>query len=364
MENGAQKHEFPCESCGASLEFTPGTDSLTCPYCAHVQAVPDSGVAVVERDFHDAVRNARRTKAKDLAKSAHEIRCTGCGAVSITDKQADHCPFCGSPVVVEAGDEEVFVPESVLPFAVDERTAKETFKGWVARLWFAPSDLKGLARQQRIDGVYLPHWTYDSQTQTRYRGQRGEHYYDTEYYTDSEGKRQSRQVRKTRWWPASGSVQVPFDDVLVCASESLPEWLVRRLEPWDLPALKPYEPAYLAGFSAERYQVDLEQGFEVAQGRMAPAIQEAIRRDIGGDEQRITWSKTRYYSITFKHFLLPLWISSFRYNEKVYRFVVNARTGEPAGERPWSWIKITLAALAVVAIIGVIVYLVMSSQSA
>ena len=72
MENGAQKHEFPCESCGASLEFTPGTDSLTCPYCAHVQAVPDSGVAVVERDFHDAVRNARRTKAKDLAKSRAE----------------------------------------------------------------------------------------------------------------------------------------------------------------------------------------------------------------------------------------------------------------------------------------------------
>lgn len=65
--------------------------------------------------------------------------------------------------------------------------------------------------------------------------------------------------------------------------------------------------------------------------------------------------------VRFKHLLLPMWISSFRYKEKVYRFIVNARTGEVAGERPWSVIKIVFTVLVV---IGVIVAIVLLSQRA
>jgi hypothetical protein len=89
---------------------------------------------------------------------------------------------------------------------------------------------------------------------------------------------------------------------------------------------------------------------------MASPIEQSIRRDIGGDEQRIHSVDTDYYNVTFKHILLPLWICAYRYQDRVYRILINGCTGEVAGERPWSWIKITLFVLLILAIIGIIVY--------
>ncbi|HUX33713.1 MAG TPA: hypothetical protein VMV51_07545 [Gemmatimonadaceae bacterium] len=120
--------------------------------------------------------------------------------------------------------------------------------------------------------------------------------------------------------------------------------IVDRLEPWDLPSLVPFADAYLAGFESESYRVDLVAGFGRAQEMMRPAIEAAIRADIGGDHQRLGHTDTDYRDVTFKHMLLPMWLCSYRFRDKVYRFVVNARTGEGQGERPWSWIKITAAA--------------------
>jgi hypothetical protein len=259
-------------------------------------------------------------------------------------------------------DRETIVPDSLLPFKIDGRTAGEQFKTWVTSRWFAPNDLAERAQRATIDGVYLPYYTYDTRTLAQYTGSRGEHYYETESYRDSEGKTQTRQVRKTRWYPASGDVRVDFDDVLVCASRSLPTPLIDGLEPWDLAELRGFEPAYLSGFMAERAALDIREGFETAKQKMAPQIESAIRSDIGGDEQRINHWSAEYRSVTFKLFLWPMWISSFRYDDKVFRFVVNARTGEVSGERPWSKIKIALAVLAAVVVIAGIVLAVMASK--
>ena len=153
-------------------------------------------------------------------------------------------------------------------------------------------------------------------------------------------------------------VYVSFDDLLICASKSLPEKLVNNLEPWDLGALTPFDPGYLSGFMAERAVLGLEEGFEAAKQKMVPAIQSAIRSDIGGDTQQIDSYSVSHHDITFKLFLLPLWISSFRYEDKVYRFVVNARTGEATGERPYSKLKIAMAILGGILLIVAIVLLV------
>ncbi|MCA9692207.1 MAG: hypothetical protein KC636_21590 [Myxococcales bacterium] len=359
--DGADKHMFPCSACGAKLVFKPGADRLQCEYCGNVQEIASEGggtAEIKEYDFASALTEMRRRPAKELMPSGSTVRCDSCGAESVISGQSDHCAFCGSPVVVAVEiTDEIFVPESLLPFKLEKREAKDKFERWVGKLWFAPNDIKKRAKAQGMDGIYLPYWTYDSQTTTNYLGQRGEYYYETEYYTDSEGKRQSRQVRRTRWYPPRpGVVHVEFDDVLICASESLPRKIIRGLEPWDLADLRPYEPGYLSGFVAERYKVDLEAGFRLAEERMEPEIRSTIESDIGGDTQRILLMNIRHDAVTFKHLLLPVWISSFRYNDKAYRFMVNARTGEVSGERPYSWIKITLAVLLVVAIIAVIVY--------
>jgi len=139
--------------------------------------------------------------------------------------------------------------------------------------------------------------------------------------------------------------------VLVVGSSSLPRDLAEELEPWDVGNLVSYADEYLSGFIAERYQVDLRQGWTRAGERMEEVIRGDVRRHIGGDHQRIHSLTTTHSRVTYKHVLLPMWICSYRYKEKVYRFLVNARTGEVQGQRPWSWVKITLTALAVAGVV-------------
>jgi hypothetical protein len=127
--------------------------------------------------------------------------------------------------------------------------------------------------------------------------------------------------------------------------------------------LVPYEPAYLAGHKAQRYQIGLEQGFETAKQAMAPAIEQDVRRDIGGDEQRVHSIDTRYDDISFKHLLLPVWVSAYRYDKRAYQVLVNARTGEVQGDRPYSFWKIAGAIVAALVLIATVYLFVNANRS-
>lgn len=299
-----------------------------------------------ERSYEEYLR-PRANQLETLAANALEVSCQSCGAtVEFTPPEvAGECPFCGTPIVAQPKSADPLVgPEGVLPFAVPQNQARESIKQWLASRWFAPNALKKFATQESIGGVYLPFWTYDAHTTSHYRGERGEAYYDTEYYTETDAQgnsvRRSRQVRRVRWYPASGMVSRWFDDVLIPATTSIPRNRLTALEPWDLDVIKAYEPAYLAGFKAQRYQVDMATGFEEAKQVMAGVINGDVRNDIGGDEQRVHQIATSYSAITFKHTLLPVYIGAYRFNQKVYQVIVNARTGEVQGDRPYSFWKI------------------------
>ena len=349
---GKLHQTFKCGSCGAQLEFKPGANVQQCPYCSHENPIPKSEGDIKELDFHQFLG---KLSDQEEVEEQQTIKCLECAAEMTADPNvtAQACAFCGSPIVTSAGSRKQIKPRSLLPFKVTRREVNEKFQGWIKKLWFAPSDLKRIARQEsKISGMYVPYWTYDSDTTSFYRGQRGEHYWVTQSYTTTvNGKsvRRTRRVRKTRWYSVSGTVWESFNDVLVLASRSLPRKYTEKLEPWDLGNLETYQDEYLSGFRAESYQVGLEEGFENARGIMDKQIRALIRRDIGGDEQRISSVNTQHDNITFKHVLLPIWISAYRYKKEVYRFLVNGRTGELQGERPWSWIKIALTVAAVLA---------------
>jgi len=293
---------------------------------------------------------------KDLTERI-TVKCTTCGAETTLapNVTSDRCPFCGSAIVAEGSSKKIIRPKSLLPFHVTRGQATASFRSWIAGLWFAPSELSRRAEAAQITGVYMPCWTYDSDTRSEYTGERGDDYWDTETYTTTVNGRtetRTRQVQRTRWWPVSGVVDNTFDDVLVLASRSLPEKLASNLEPWDLKSLVPYQDEYLSGFVAESYQVGLPEGFEVAKQIMDGYIAQSIRQDIGGDHQRIHSVNTQHFNVTFKHALLPVWISAYRYADKTFRFLVNARSGEVQGERPYSVVKIMLAILAAMAVIA------------
>ncbi|MBI9100762.1 MAG: hypothetical protein JEY91_19980 [Spirochaetaceae bacterium] len=356
---------FSCSNCGADLKFEPGQNALKCPYCGAENTIEvDETIEIVENDYLGKIRELKENvKDSDMIEMI-AVKCDNCGAqVSLGEnKTAGECVFCGSHLGGQGKSVKEIKPESMLPFQINKREAAEHFKAWLKKRWFAPNKLKEYARMDGLKGIYSPYWTYDSNTTTQYRGQRGEYYYTTETYTEQvNGKSvtRTRQVRHTRWYPASGTVYNSFDDVLITASGNLLPKYTEALEPWDLENLVPYNQKYLSGFQVESYTVDLEEGFGRAKSRMEPEINSTIRRHIGGDEQRISSKNSSYNDIKFKHLLLPVWISAYKFKDKIYNFMVNARTGEVQGNRPYSVAKILFALLcaAIVIAAGIFVYL-------
>jgi predicted RNA-binding Zn-ribbon protein involved in translation (DUF1610 family) len=333
--------QFPCKQCGAALSYQPGTTTLVCPYCGTSNEIALTPTDLRKLDFR---AYAERLAAEAETDERTTVRCDACGAEVDRPPNLDAfaCPFCGSNIVATAVSRRLIKPRAMLPFGIERPAAEAHYRHWLRSLWFAPNALRDFARlQARLSGVYVPYWMFDARTQSWYTGERGEHY----WVTVGSGKNR-RTVRQTRWYPASGVVSNAFRNLLVLGSRSLPRRYADALEPWDLAQLVPYDPAYLSGFLAESYTLDLVGGFTVAQQVMAPAIQQTVRSDIGGDEQRIYSLDTQYHEIGFQHVLLPIWISAYQFKGRSYRFLVNGRTGEVQGERPWSWIKITLAVLA------------------
>jgi hypothetical protein len=270
------------------------------------------------------------------------------------------CPFCGTSLVITNGStSSILKPKSLLPFALNQKQGFEAFRVWLKKLWFAPGALKKyVTNADKFNGMYIPYWTYDANTISSYTGERGDAYYVTETYTETENGKtvtKTREVRKIRWTYVTGQVNNSFDDVLVIASNSLPVKYAEKLEPWDLKNLLPYDDKFLSGFRTESYQVDVKTGFEKAKTIMDGVIRESVKHDIGGDEQRITTVNSTYNNVTFKHVLLPIWISAYKFKDKVYRFLVNGRTGEVQGERPYSVWKIIFFSLGVIAVIAGII---------
>jgi predicted RNA-binding Zn-ribbon protein involved in translation (DUF1610 family) len=353
---GELEQQFKCQQCGAKMKFVAGSFVQACPYCEFENAIPQSAEDIEELDFHAYLNNAA---GQEEMEERLTIKCASCAAESTFDANltSHHCPFCGMDIVATAKSSKLIKPKSLLPFHIERKKAKSLFRKWIKGLWFAPSKLKKISLQDTgLNGMYVPYWTYDTDTTTFYTGRRGTYYYVTESYRDSEGNRKTRQVRKIRWRFASGTVWRSFDDVLIMASNSLPKDKAQKLEPWDLHNLQPYQDEFLSGFKAESYQLDLGRGFEKAKDRMEPKIDHDIRRDIGGDEQRILTKNTSYGNITFKHILLPIWISAYFYKNKTFRFLVNGRTGEVQGERPWDWVKIILTGTGVAVLIAAIAH--------
>ncbi len=356
-----EQHRYPCEQCGSDLRYAPGQTHLKCDHCGHEQtiAAPPSRKPLGEIDYNRAL------KSELPAAQMQETRvtsCPNCGAQVQFDgpAHAAECPFCATPVVADTGTHRQIKPQALVAFALDEPTARQSMSAWLGRLWFAPNGLQDYARKGRkLAGLYVPYWTHDAHAQSRYRGQRGEHYYETRTVTvNVNGRNEQRQerVQKTRWYAASGQVERQFDDVLVMASTALPRTYADGLEPWDLGALTAYAPDYLAGFGAEGYTVTLEQGHGIAREKMDVVIRDDVRRDIGGDEQRIDTVDTDLSSETFKHILLPIWMAAYKYRGKTYRFIVNAQTGMVQGERPWSAWKIAFAVALGLIVAGVAAY--------
>lgn len=347
---------FPCSGCGAALIYCAGIQKLKCHYCDGEHDISASRVhgETLEIQLDELIA----TKPAKMAGKPRVLECDQCGATTSVDglKITAKCAFCASELVQERdASSNKMAPAALLPFKVERETAVKSFRSWVGSLWFRPNDLKTLAKVAGIEGVYTPFWTFDAHAHSRWTGEAGHYYYETESYEDDEGNTQTREVRRTRWEPASGRRGGEYDDILICGSKGLSAELLRRLEPFDtLQSLVLYDARFLAGWAAEEYGVEPDKAWEAGKQRIFEAEYDKCADDVPGDTHRNLQVSTDLRDETGKHVLLPVWVAAYRYGGKSYRFLVNGETGVVSGEAPWSWWKIISAVLLVILVVMVL----------
>jgi hypothetical protein len=230
---------------------------------------------------------------------------------------------------------------------------RESIRRWYGSRWFAPNKLGTRALTDTVHGIYIPYWTFDAQVSADWTAMSGDYYYESESYTDSQGKRQTRQVRKVRWYPSSGHVDHFFDDELVPATKGVETKLLRAVEPFPTTSdLKPYDPGFLSGWVVEQYQIDLVAAAEHAQSSMNAKTRQLCAQQVPGDTHRDLNVDADFSAQTFKHILVPVWMLAYTYGRQNFQVVINGYTGAISGRYPKSWIKITLLVLAILAVIG------------
>lgn len=343
-----------CRNCGGVLSFDPQSGGLLCPFCGNREEIrPEhEGFKAQELDFDKA---EEQQGACDWGLATKSVICKSCGAETVYDANSisGECPYCGSNQVMEAADSHVMAPGGVVLFKHDVASAAGLFKAWLNKKFFCPKAAKENAKADAFQGLYIPFWTFDTDTVSDYRGEYG----IRKEYKDQEGNTKT----ETNWYSTRGRYKESFDDHLVSASSQQNANMLAALEPFDTDKTVEYKPEYMAGFAAERYSVKLKEAWQKAKQKLSSIlnrnVSEKIRREHHADGVRDVHLDTEFTNITYKYLLLPVWISSFKYNGKVYQFMVNGQTGKVSGNTPISWIKVALVILAVAAVIGIIMML-------
>jgi len=359
MAEISARSKFSCPACGAEAQWNPAKQALVCPFCGTVapMTAPPGGAAIVEHDLVTALRNIPDDQRGWQAEKK-SVKCQSCQAITVFDPThvAQRCDFCGSSALIPLEDIKAPIrPESLLEFKVPESQVRDRVRAWYGNVWFAPNALKSRALTDTVRGIYLPYWTFDAQVHADWTAESGYYYYETESYTDSEGRQQSREVQRTRWQPSSGSLDHFFDDELVPASKGVPAPLLRKVEPFPTTTdLKAYDPGFLSGWVVEQYQIDLVAAAQNARQMMDRELQQLCGQQVPGDTYRSLQVNSDYSGQTFKHILVPVWVLAYTFGAQAYQVVVNGYTGSIAGKYPFSWVKITLAVL--VAIVLVVIF--------
>jgi predicted RNA-binding Zn-ribbon protein involved in translation (DUF1610 family) len=353
----ARQRQFPCKNCGAEMTWDPERDALLCASCGSSAPVPRVAAAIVEHPLE-----AARDAARGFGLETRTATCKSCGAKVAFESALTSvaCAFCGAAAVLEdASHRNALRPESVIPIDVGRDTVDAAFKKWIHGLWFRPSALKKANGVDAI-GVYVPSWTFDAAVHSDWSADAGFYYTVMEPRTVMvNGKPQVRMVpvQKVRWEPAYGQRDDAYDDVLVHASRGLDEKLAAELGGFELGALVPYRPEYLAGWRAEEYGVDLESAWKRAQGVIVESQERRCSGDVPGDTQRNLSVQNRVSDVRWKLVLLPVWTLTYRFQGKSWPVLIHGQTGHVVGQAPISWWKIGALVLGIGAAIALVLAL-------
>lgn len=324
--------EQKCPCCGGAIEFNTKTQNMKCPYCD-----AEFDVAAMEQAAQNSANMGQDNfnwQSKGTQWQSDEISgmgvytCKSCGGEIVADETtgATNCPFCGNPVVMTNQFAGGLKPDLIIPFKYDKKAAKEALNKFIASKKMVPKVFKDQKHIDEIKGVYVPHWLFSGTAvgTADFTAQRVRKWSDSKY-----------DYRETSYFNCSRSGNMNFANIPVDGSSKMDDTLMESIEPFNVNEAKPFSTAYMAGYLADKYDVNLEASIPRANERVKNSIEVALQRTVNGfDSVLPKGSQVEIANGSYAYALYPVWILNTTWNGKKYTFAMNGQTGKFVGDLP------------------------------
>ena len=327
--------QFKCPCCGGSLQFDDKSQNIVCPYCDS-QFTPES-----LKDYTDELASQPQEDTSwdesmvqaytnEEKKGIKIYSCDSCGGEIIVDETTSStcCPYCGNNVLVSKELSGDLKPNYVIPFKNDREVVKENLKKFFKKKPLLPSSFSKENVIEEIKPLYVPFWLFDADVSgtVEFKGETTRRWSDSYY-----------DYRETKVYSILRGGNIAFDHVPVDGSKKMEDQLMESIEPYNFNEAVEFNAAYLAGYAADRYDVDKETTFDRATVRFRDGTVQAFRRDISGyDNVTMTRTNLQFDNTNAAYALYPVWILNTKWKDKNFRFAVNGQTGKIAGNLPVS----------------------------
>ena len=345
---------YKCENCGSAYVYNADEGNLTCSHCGSVKDL-EKTVIVKELPFDKSVVN-------DSCQwmGTKNIHCEDCGAnfVAQNNDTSMTCPFCGRHHIIYVDEIPGLKPNGIVPFEIGYKKAKEVFLKWVKSRKMAPRSFKNLAHEKECVGTYIPVFTFDSDTTTRYNL-----VYETAHTrTVGSGKNQRTETYYTRH-SKSGFIDCSFDDIKIEASSRIEQSKFDRIASFNTNVASEYHDQFLCGYICERYSESISQSWNDACYHMDARIKKNVISRYSGVDRVVSYdADTKYMNNTYKYVLVPIYFVNYFFKDKDYQCRINGVNGTINGESPVSVGKVLAIVFSILAVIAAIVILVLLNQ--
>ena len=325
--------QYKCPCCDGSIEFSAGAQKMKCPWCDtefEMETLLEYD-AELSQEIDDDLSWNTSAGGEWTEGEAAELQvyvCKSCAGEIIADEHtgATACPYCGSPVVMMGQFSGDLKPDYVIPFKLDKNAAMEALKRHTSGKRLLPKVFADENHIREIKGVYVPVWLFDAEASAnlRWKATRIRAWSDSRYdYTE------------TRHYSVTRSGNIAFAQVPVDGSTKMDDSLMESIEPFDFSQAVDFQSAYLAGFLADKYDVDSAQSIERANGRIRRSTQEAFEATVQGYSTLIpVHNHIQLQNSAAKYALYPVWLLNTEWNGQNYHFAMNGQTGKFVGDLP------------------------------
>jgi len=339
---------YKCPQCGATTRFDVAAGGVACEHCGYTATARAQKVGVSAARSEFTLETLSQAD-KGWGLDRRMLHCDKCGAeLSIPEGSlTSTCPFCASNKVnVRTAPAENLRPRFLVPFKIKSEAIGSNVKNWLTKGWFHPSELSSSSVVDRLVGIYLSFWTFDADIASDWKAEVG--YERQERYYDSGSKEwKTRTVIDWRW--EDGTVNTSINNLLVSASTRVSRIILERLNPFNLNDLVTYSPDFLAGWQAQTYDITLPAAWEKGKASMRDKAKDACYADIPTSHVRNFSMSADFSNEAWRYVLLPVYLASYAFHDKVYQVMANGQTGIIAGQKPVAWWKVWLAVAALMA---------------